>query len=78
MKAVPYAVVGAAVLAGWTSSAHVAFAAEKAEISAQRSVCAAHIPDAAEDTGARPAQVRHVHGTSCSCSACSAKARSAQ
>lgn len=76
MKAAPYAVLGAAVLAGWVSSPAVAFTANdsKDQSSRQASCEASFIEQVAQvrlAPGATTAS--HAHGSSCTCAACAAK-----
>jgi hypothetical protein len=78
MKAAPFAVLGAAVLAGWVSSPLVAFAhpADAASASARRE-------PGASPTGARGPMLWQdlsrpltlAHASTCTCAACCATAK---
>lgn len=71
MKAVPYAVVGAAVLASWASPVVASSSqAETTEASGERRRCAAHSQELAPRLGVHEPKVLHVHGSSCPCSDC--------
>ncbi len=74
MKAVPYAVVGAAVLAGWMSPvAARSPQSDSAEAAGERSHCAAHTShdELFKTRSARgDRSVTHAHGSSCPCSTC--------
>lgn len=74
MKAVPYAVVGAGVLAGWMSPvAARSPQSDSTQAASDRAACAAHASHD-ELVTTRLAHgagdIAHVHGSSCPCSAC--------
>jgi hypothetical protein len=74
MKVVPYAAIGAAVLAGWVAPvAAQSSQADSAEAAGERARCAEHAShDELFKTRLTLADstVAHVHGSSCPCSAC--------
>lgn len=76
MKVVPYAVVGAAVLAGWISPvAAKSSQADRGQAARDRAACATHAShdELLNTHSLRGAgNVTHAHGSSCPCSACRA------
>lgn len=80
MKAAPYAVLGAAVVAGWISSPAVAFSSKASTDQAARPVsCTTSFIDEIARVRLAPSATTasHVHGSSCTCAACAAKSAAA-
>jgi len=76
MKAAPYAVLGAALLAGWVSSPAVAFSSYATrDQTAGQATCDTSFIDQVAQVRLAPsaATSSHAHGSSCTCAACVAK-----